>query len=238
MAYKLSDRKKINQKEYKKKMLHRSSLRRSSNGRYPDTRKLKNNAKTFFIFGILSILTAFIFGINIDEPVAQERITAQEKNANNGFTIVPGLEGLTPSVTQAMPEAEEVLIPLTVARNKTTYEIEIKAHNMPTNSWTIASGELLDSNKEYLFSFSQEMWIETGRDSEGPWKETEDDYSMKITIPKAGKYYLSFDIEGKHKSPQINVKVTRQLGSTIPHFWLGIFLIIIGLILNQRSNKA
>ena len=81
-------------------------------------------------------------------------------------------------------------------KNKySVYDVEIKQNHSIGGQWSYVGIELLNANKEYLFSFGDEMWYETGYDSEGSWREYKNKYSTKITIPDKGKFFFKVNYE-------------------------------------------
>ena len=117
--------------------------------------------------------------------------------------------------------------------------IEVSVYGrLPNNSWTFVEGQVLDEKKEYLFSFGKELWAESGRDADGVWSESDTSYSIDLTIPNPGLFYLKFESDRyADKRRGIAVIVTRKNGSWIPHFWFGLVCLLIGVVLNEIKNK-
>jgi len=171
-------------------------------------------ASVFMVIGVLSLLTAWIYSFDTNQvlnvPINHQQILHPEK---------------------------AVFGPINVAKYHETYTITIKA-SMTSQSWAFVSGQVLDRNKHYLFSFGKGLWDEEGRDSDGYWHETDNTYSMLVTFPEPGKYYFKLEYE-YNKAPRVmTLQVSKQLGSSIPHFWLGIFLLMIGVVLNELQNRS
>jgi hypothetical protein len=186
-----------------------------------DLDKVKN---VFLFFGILSLLTAWFFSFDsgtISKSSVRPTIVAEDG-------------------VQAAPDTEEKYIaaigPLVVNKFKEVYSVAISS-NLPVNSWAFVEGEVLDAKKDYLFSFGQELWHETGYD-EGNWEEAENSYTMKITFPQPGKYYLNFKTQGSSNPDTINVIIKKHRGSSIPHMAFGIICLLIGIVLNETQNKT
>ena len=61
---------------------------------------------------------------------------------------------------------------------------------------------------------------------------------MKVTLSK-GIYYLWFEAE---KSPGVRddvyIRVHKKLGSALPFLIAGIFLLVIGLVVNEVANQT
>jgi hypothetical protein len=187
-----------------------------------DTVSRKNNdpnkvdlgkvASVFIVFGIIGLITAWVYSMETGEVLSR--------------TFQPSQYG-----------KEVTYGPLRVEKRGAVYEVSIDA-KMPVNSWSFVEGQVLDQNREYLFSFGKELWHERGRDSDGTWQEAEDEYSMEITFPEAGTYYLSFKTESNRQPYDVKVTVAKQRGSSLPHLWFGIITLVIGIVLNEKRNAT
>ena len=169
-------------------------------------------AGVFFGFGILSLFTAWI------------------------FTIEPFLFS-DQQYSLSSPQKALEVGPIHVRKFNEVYSVSFDA-NLPVQSWSFIQGEVLDSNKQYLFAFGKELWHERGRDSDGTWQESDDSFTLKITFPKPGRYYLKFGTESNRMPSSVRIRVAKRLGSSIPHLWFGIVLILIGIVLNEIKNKT
>ena len=103
-------------------------------------------------------------------------------------------------------------------------------YTYPVSSWSFIEGELLDSEKEFLMGFGDEMWKE--RDSEGTYDQSE--YELSLTFPEQGDYYLNFisEFESAQARADIFVKVTAKNGNSSMHFLMGI-VALIGVYLRR-----
>lgn len=169
-------------------------------------------ASVFFLFGILSLLMSWYYSADA-EVLYQENI---------------GLNRDSPEV---------IVGPIKVAKKNTAHEIAVSA-NLSVNSWTFLEGEVLDQQREYLFSFGKELWYETGYDSDGSWSEAENNYELDVTFPDVGTYFLKFKYDSIRSPNSVFVKVARSNGSALPHFWFGIITILIGVVLNEFKNRT
>ncbi|TAE34599.1 MAG: hypothetical protein EAY65_02015 [Alphaproteobacteria bacterium] len=168
----------------------------------------KKVSLVFFLFSIISFITALFY-------------TADTKKIYDGAVYV----------SYNQQHKKMVLMgPLMVKQAKEVYEITIQS-DVRENSWVFIEGEVLDANKEYLFSFGQELWHETGYDDEGAWREQENDYSMKVTFPQAGQYYLNFKKEGMQNDDKIHVTLSQKRGSSLPHMVFAVITCLIGAVL-------
>lgn len=166
-------------------------------------------ANLFFVVGLVSLLTAWAFS---------SKTLMYEK------TFLP----------RSQPSPFEIG-PLYTKRFNTVFHIEVEA-DLPLPSWSFVEGQVLDKNKNYLFAFGQEFWHEQGRDSDGYWRQADDTYSISLTLPEPQTYYLSFDTSGNTLPNKVKFTVSTRMGSSIPHLWFGILLILIGIVLNEKEN--
>ena len=87
-----------------------------------------------------------------------------------------------------------------------------------------------------------EFWEESGRDSDGAWREKKENYDLKVTFPEKGNFYLSFKSEMKASSAggSIKIKVEEKRGSSLAHFILGIFsiMIAVGVLLYTNAEAS
>ncbi|MDX8384038.1 MAG: hypothetical protein R8M45_08150 [Ghiorsea sp.] len=171
-------------------------------------------ASVLIVFSLLSFVTAWVYSFNTESIEIPDIYQGWEKNA--------ALTG-----------------PIHSKKSHETYQIRVKAMNMPLQSWSYVEGQVLDKNKEYLFSFGKGLWNESGRDSEGYyWHEADDAYEISITLPQAGDYYLQFSAESNQQPEIIAVTVSKRMGSSLPHFWFGVLLLIAGVVLNEVKNRT
>ena len=139
-----------------------------------------------------------------------------------------------------LPPEGGMVGPITVTKDRTVYQISVSQDIRQDNSWSFVTGEVLDKNKEYLFSFGKEFWKESGYDSDGRWSEKETKYDMKVTLEK-GTYYLNFESQKSREGGAQNsiwVIVKQKGGSALPFFVSGIIALIIGVILNEIANRT
>lgn len=169
-------------------------------------------AAAFIVFGLLGLLTSLIYSVDVG-PTFRQSLAANNVENKKEFG------------------------PIRVLKFNQAYEVIISA-DIPIQKWAFIEGEVLDGNKEYLFAFGKELWHEKGRDSDGYWVEKENSYSLKTTFPKPGNYYLRLNLQGDVKSDYtVIVRVTKKLGSSIPHFIFGIIALLIGIVLNEIRNR-
>lgn len=156
------------------------------------------------------------------------------------YQIIP-LEASKRSVKTGTSEAKPVNIderpahqisPIIVETPGEVYEVTISSR-VDENTWSFYEVEVLDEKDNYLFSFGEELWHETGRDSDGSWREKYERFDTKMTFPEPGIYKLNFLVTSKRKNSvkRATVVFTKRNGSSIAHFWFAVLLAIAGLIL-------
>ncbi len=198
MAYRISDR------------LKQDKISARNND--PDRLDFGKLATVFFVFGLVSIVTAWMFDVETGKAFD----ASFKPDGRNAHSAEMG--------------------PIVVKQRNTSYAITVKA-DLSAQSWAYISGEVLDEKKEYLFSFAKELSYYSGRDSEGAWKELNDDYTMDVTFPKKGTYYLKFSIESDRIPRNVKIKVAQKVGSSMPHMWYGIILIFLGIVMMMISDR-
>lgn len=165
------------------------------------------NGMTLVAFGVICFITAMVLSLDVGKDVSRTL-------SNKG-----GLFG-----------------PIKVTKDDAVYEINVY---QPVNmhQWSYVEIEVLNAQKEYLYSFSDEMWKAEGYDDEGYWSEAKYDYEMEVVFPKKGDYYLNVISESSTRSPgNITVTTTRELGSNLAFIILGILCPIIGFGLLKGAS--
>ena len=131
----------------------------------------------------------------------------------------------------------EIWGPIKVKKNNSSYKVMIHA-DLGWQSWSFLEIEVLDYDKEYLYSFGKELWRESGRDLEGAWQENNNSYNMNITFPKVGNYYFKLKADSNRAMGKIRVSVSRVRGSGIPHLIFGVICIIVGCVFHEKKHKS
>lgn len=154
----------------------------------------------FLAYGVACLITALVLSMNVGDSISQS------------FSPKGGKFG-----------------PIEVVEENEVVNIAVSQHVKDRN-WSYVEGEVVDSNDNYLFSFSEELWFETGRDSDGYWEEGKRSYDISITFPKPGKYFLNFTSENNRSSGvgDIRVKAMKEIGSNVAFLWLGCISLILG----------
>jgi hypothetical protein len=168
-------------------------------------------AAVFILFGLLGLLTAWIYSMETEKVVNASFYPAE----SNGGSAEIG--------------------PINVRKHNETYTIGIGAA-LQSQSWASIEGEVLNAQKQYLFSFGKELSYYSGRDFEGSWSERVDSYEMNVTFPQPGTYYLKFSTESDRVPPEVKVRVSKKAGSSLPHLWFGGIALVIGIVMTLSSK--
>lgn len=88
-----------------------------------------------------------------------------------------------------------------VPENGNVMRFEVSG-NTVMNTWSSIEFSVFDENEQYLFTVTEELWKESGRDSDGYWEESQRVETFDIPFPKAGEYiaYVSDTSHGNNKS--------------------------------------
>lgn len=136
--------------------------------------------------------------------------------------------------------SEKTLGPIEAKRKDTVLAIEVEHPLAVQGKYgaidSFVEGEVLDRNRNYLFSFGKEFWAEAGYD-EGRYHESDTDTTMKVTLPEAGTFYLRFKAEGNLERA-VSVTVRRLAGSGLLHRVFGVFALIAGILLFWLGTRA
>ncbi|MCF2858119.1 hypothetical protein L1286_11600 [Pseudoalteromonas sp. SMS1] len=76
----------------------------------------------------------------------------------------------------------------TISEDGAMARFEVKGY-MRDNTWSSFEFEVFGTHETYLFTYHDELWTETGRDSEGAWREARDHLYFDIRLPESGDYH-------------------------------------------------
>ena len=79
---------------------------------------------------------------------------------------------------------------------------------MPMNKWKAIDMEVYDTNWKYLFSYHDELWAETGTDSDGRWTEHRRVAYIEQRFPKKGEYFVYLSDSSKTNRSTANSQYT------------------------------
>lgn len=127
--------------------------------------------------------------------------------------------------------------------------LEIKGR-LPLNSWKAIDIEIFDPDGNYLFSYSDELWAETGHDSDGKWTEYRDYTHHDVHFPKKGQYsaYVSSTFGPNKRAEHFSytfriIPIKGNSKILIPLMWMsgiiaGLCLFVILNRLEEGKNKS
>ena len=169
-----------------------------------------NATKALFIYGLLCLIIAFVLSFNTGQEIKQ---------------------------TVSM-QGGDFIGPLKVAKANTVYLIDV-IQSVSSNSWTFLNIDVLDEQKQYLFSFGDELWHESGYDSEGGWSESNNSFNLKMTLPKKGIYYFNLKGEkgGGNTNSHATVTINQKVGSSLALSILGIISLLAAVAVWYFRNK-
>lgn len=146
--------------------------------------------------------------------------------------------GAGEEIRQSLPSEGGDVGPISISKKYAVYNIEVRKNIRRDGEWSFVSGDVLDSNKEYLFGFGSELWKESGYDSDGAWYEEKTDYDLKVTFPKPGNYFLRFKTESNSRDHGgVLITLSPKIGSSLAHFILGVISLIMVVILTVVSSQ-
>ncbi len=160
-----------------------------------------------------------------------------------GFFIMQGFEKTlitTPTVTIDRPSLKKV-IPLGefTMEKKGLIELDFLASLARGDGNFDAEVVVSDSDKTAVAELPLSLWRESGRDSDGPWTESQYRDAPRINLPAADKYSLSLvpDTLTKWNSISLRGKVTRNVVSFLPIVIGGVLAVLLGFIISIRRRK-
>ena len=133
--------------------------------------------------------------------------------------------------------------PITASGKDTIVEITLR-NGQVRQSWRNVEVDVLDSRQRAITAFGGEFFHESGYD----WTESERTCSVKVVLPKPGNYYLKFNVTGASSrartgkdltaSTNLAVGIEYKRGGSEVLNWLGIAILIIGVVLNEIRNQS
>lgn len=182
----------------------------------------------FIVFGLVSLMTALILSGH-GERIYRGALQYSPPAESEVEAIEPG---------EQLAAADFAMFgPFTIKRPGQGIWVSVSS-TVPVNNWLFVEGELLDAQQNYLMGFGDELWHETGTDSDGRWDEADTQYDISLSIPEAGQYYLNFKTQGAPRPAQLRITVDYTNGSPIPHVIFGLLTLLVGLTLNEIANQT
>lgn len=163
---------------------------------------------SFVIFGLICLITAWVLSFHTGDTIKKS------------FPSIGGKFG-----------------PIKIHEKNEVVEIKIAQH-VGDRHWSAIEAEVLDEKDNYLFAFSEELWFETGYDSDGRWEEGKRKYDISVTFPEPGNYFIDFSSENSRDFSvgDIRIEANKKLGSSIAHLWLGFISLLIGVAILYFSG--
>lgn len=181
----------------------------------------KTVSSVFIVFGLIGLFTSWVFNYHSIKLLAKEEYAT--------ISLQDDLKRVGPIQ----------------AKKGDSVEVKITADMADRQSWAFIQGEVQNATGDYLFSFGDELWHESGYDSDGAWTDYKRDYSIDITFPEPGEYYLKFRYESGLMGAfapvdtvaGIKVLVFAKPGSSIPHLIFGIITLLAGVIMQIYARR-
>ncbi|MFN3203041.1 MAG: hypothetical protein ACE366_31900 [Bradymonadia bacterium] len=168
---------------------------------------------SMLVFGVICMMTSMFFSGSDGPPEV--------------FTVDTVMGEIGPIEVAEDDTVLNLSFHMPVRQIKDTYNY---GYSSSPNGWAVIEGELLDVNRELLFSFSDELYAESGYD-DGAWSEVKNNYDLKITVPQKGVYYIGLGMEASElETGKLTIRVERMVGSTVPHFAAGFLGLLLGLV--------
>jgi len=167
------------------------------------------NGFVLITFGIICFITALFF----DSSSSSEKIQETFSNATH------------------------LIGPIETKEKNQVIEFVVK-RNIPLKNWSHIEASVLNEQKELLYSFGDELWHESGRDSDGPWVESKKSYNIWLTFQEPGKYYFEMSSESSTQNiGNILVTVNYKAGSPLAFYWIGLLFLILGIAIIYFSRN-
>ncbi len=165
-------------------------------------------ASVFIIFSLISFATSYFYSQN--KPFSLKR----------DVVMYEGKEYIKLSV-------------LNIYEKQEVYQISIVA-DLALGAWASINGQVFDQQNKYIFSFGQDV-------SNYPDMNDDDDpqniFSVTTTFSQQGQYYFLIGAANNFDLQKIDVSIFKKRGSPVPHFILGCFLFIMGILIREIKSR-
>ena len=138
------------------------------------------------------------------------------------FTLLTGRKLLAQEVR--LTTGEQTMGPFEITRPGRAHRISLRADPLPTNTWAVVDVSVVDGRENEFYLFSAEFWDEAGRDSEGPWHESDLKEGHLFRPDEAGPYTLSLAVD-EAIVESLDLEVTVRGG-----VWLGRYFVIFAVL--------
>lgn len=192
----------------------------TESGKAEDRINLGLIASIFILFGILGLVTSWIY--------------SGESNEVAYFKQAPDWKKNKTSATATFEVG-----PLRVDKDNSVYRVKVEA-DVPAKNWSYIDGSLLDRNGKFLFGFGKDLWHERGSDPDGSsWSQAVTSFEMDFVAPEKGTYSLRFNAsQSSLQDTHVSVHVYEKAGSGVPHLLYGIIVLILGVVINEIRNRS
>lgn len=169
------------------------------------------------VWGLIGLAIAFYF--SLEDSKVRSSVTPVPYNTYQHFA------------SDSQFQTKNQFGPIIIKKPGTVYDVEVSA-SLPSNHWSFVEVVVTDSYDDYMYSFGQELWHESGKDSEGHWTEKRTEFESSLTFPQTGEFYLNFVTNSKrNREPKrLNVTLVKKNGSAMLHFWLAILVLVVAII--------
>lgn len=143
------------------------------------------------------------------------------------FSVLTGQEVFDADVRLAPGErATRQVGPFEITKPGRVHRISLQAASLQTNSWALVSAWALDEKKTKFYLFAGSFWDEAGRDSDGPWHESDLKGSHLFKPATAGQYMLEITLEEAQPATMpVSVTVRIENGIWMLHYFVGLAVI-------------
>ncbi|TMP42359.1 hypothetical protein CWB96_21520 [Pseudoalteromonas citrea] len=127
-----------------------------------------------------------------------------------------------------------------VPENGSIMRFEVNGR-LALQSWKSLELMVFGPDEQYLFTIKDELWAESGRDSDGRWTEYRDKIRISQRFPQKGQYTaILYDEKGPHRTgngSEYYFRITALKGdSSILTLWLWILGIVLACYVFYGSN--
>ncbi|WP_199610056.1 hypothetical protein [Flocculibacter collagenilyticus] len=177
-----------------------------------------------FCVAVLTLIVGFFIRSILDAPTnhTDYQSSTQWSNQDKGYTF-------------------------TVPNDGQIMRLEIRG-TMPMNRWKSIAMDIYDDKENYLFTYTDELWSESGYDSDGRWTEYRKKASINQRFAKAGTYvaFIS-DSHNINRSSIVDTHTFRfravplhgDISKLMPFLWLvgGVVAICFAVFIFRAETK-
>ncbi len=140
-------------------------------------------------------------------------------------TWATGTSLVTEQVQMVQGESSEQTIgPIEITEPNLVHQVSLQAGGLPVNNWAVVGVSARDPAENEHFLFAAEFWDEAGRDSDGPWRESDLEASYLFKPDEAGAYTFELSM-AEATVPSLPVTVTIVQGVWLSRYFV-IFMVI------------